>query len=198
MTKPSYPLIHDNTAGNARLPGNNTLSGCYSTCAIATTCSLTTALPLQRMKFTIVAKANKRNKKRIDINAAHTKRGTTNIGFAQHGRNAAYSLGSAFNRTIKKINKNKHVSFAANNNSVHKYINNKQPIMVTYDLEQTDTTSARRIGAKQGFSFCKHRHKRLVSPMEELAMLNTSPNSHSNNFLLKQSRQAYSRTSLFL
>ncbi len=66
------------------------------------------------------------------INTAHTKHGTTSIGFAQRGRNAAYSLGSAFNRTIKKINKNKHVSFATHN-KVHHYINNEQPVMVTYD-----------------------------------------------------------------
>ena len=33
------------------------------------------------------------------INAAHTKHGTTSIGLAQRGRNAAYSLGSAFNCT---------------------------------------------------------------------------------------------------
>jgi hypothetical protein len=68
-----------------------------------------------------LAKADETNKKRMAINAAHTKRGTTSIGLAQRGRNAAYSLGSAFNRTIKKINKNKHVSFATH------------PVMVTYD-----------------------------------------------------------------
>jgi hypothetical protein len=68
-----------------------------------------------------LAKADETNKKRMAINAAHTKRGTTSIGLVQQGRNAAYSLGSAFNRTIKKINKNKHVSF-----STH-------PVMVTYD-----------------------------------------------------------------
>jgi hypothetical protein len=33
---------------------------------------------------------------------------------------------------IKKINKNKHVSFATHN-KVHQYTNNEHPIMVTYD-----------------------------------------------------------------
>ncbi len=66
------------------------------------------------------------------INAAHTKRGTTSIGLAQRGHNAAYSLGSAFNRMIKKINKSEHVSFTTHN-SVHQYIDNEQPIMLTYD-----------------------------------------------------------------
>jgi hypothetical protein len=81
---------------------------------------------------TILAKADDSNKKHMAINNAHTKRSTTSIGYAQRSRNATYSLGSAFNRKIKKINKNKHVSFAKHN-SVHQYINNEQPIMVTYD-----------------------------------------------------------------
>ena len=92
---------------------------------------LNNSITLASDERTIMAKAGKSNKKCMAINAAHTKRGTTNIGFAQGGHNATYSLGSAFNRTIKKINKYKHVSFAATN-SVHIYINNKQPIMVTY------------------------------------------------------------------
>jgi hypothetical protein len=79
-----------------------------------------------------LAKANESNEKRMAINAAHTKCGTTSIGFAQRGCNAAYSLGSAFNHTIKMINKNKHVSFATHN-SVHQYINNEQHIMIMYD-----------------------------------------------------------------
>ena len=66
------------------------------------------------------------------INDAHTKGGTTSIGFAQRGHNATYSLGSPFNWTIKKINRNKHVSFATHN-SINQYIYKEQPIMVTYD-----------------------------------------------------------------
>ena len=79
------------------------------------------SITLAEDERTSLAKADDTNKKRMAINAAHTKRGTTSIGLAQRGRNAAYSLGSAFNRTIKKINKNKHVSFATH------------PVMVTYD-----------------------------------------------------------------
>jgi hypothetical protein len=90
------------------------------------------SITLAEDERTSLAKADESNKKRMAINAAHTKRGTTSIGFAQRGRNAAYSLSSAFNRTIKKINKNKHVSFATHNR-VHKYSSNEQPIMVTYD-----------------------------------------------------------------
>jgi hypothetical protein len=90
------------------------------------------SITLAEDKRTSLAKANNSNKKRTAINTAHIKRGTTSIDFAQRGRNAAYSFGSAFNRTIKVINKNKHVSFATHN-KVHHYINNEQPIMVTYD-----------------------------------------------------------------
>ncbi len=99
------------------------------------------------------------------INAAHTKRGTKNIGLAQRGCNPAYNLGSTFNRTIKKINKNKHVSFTTHN-SVHQYIDNEQPIMLTYDsgadghyISETDRreaglpimrTTTRKVGVANG------------------------------------------------
>jgi hypothetical protein len=88
------------------------------------------SITLAEDKRTSLAKANDSNKKRMAINTAHIKCGTTSIGFAQRGRNVAYGLGSAFNRMIKKINNNKHVSFATHN-KVHHYINNEQPIMVT-------------------------------------------------------------------
>ncbi len=79
-----------------------------------------------------LAKNDTSNKKRAAINTAHTKRGTPSIGFAQWGHNTAYSLGSAFNRRLKKINKNKHVRFATSN-KLHKYTYNDQPIMITYN-----------------------------------------------------------------
>ncbi len=93
---------------------------------------LNDSITLAEDKRTSLAKADESNKQRMAINAAHTKRGTTSIGFTQRGCNAAYSLSSAFNRTIKKINKNKHVSFATHN-KVHQYNSNEQPIMITYD-----------------------------------------------------------------
>ena len=79
------------------------------------------SITLAEDERTSLAKANDSNRKRMAINNAHNNHGTTSIGFAQRGRNAAYSLGSAFNRTINQINKHKHVSFA-----IH-------PVMVTYD-----------------------------------------------------------------
>jgi len=84
------------------------------------------SITLAEDKRTSLVKADDSNRKLMAINDAHNKCGTTSIGFAQRGRNAAYSLGSAFNRTIKKINKNKHVSFVTHNSNEH-------PIMITYD-----------------------------------------------------------------
>ncbi len=86
---------------------------------------LDNSITLAEDKRTSLAKANDNNKKRMAINDAHNKRGTTRIGFPQRGRNAAYSLSSAFNRTIKKLNKDKHVSFATH------------PVMVTYKRDTT-------------------------------------------------------------
>ncbi len=77
---------------------------------------LNNSIILAEGKRTSLAKDDTNNKKCLAINAAHTKRGTPSIGIW----------------TIKKINKNKHVSFATHN-KVHQYTNNEQPIMVTYD-----------------------------------------------------------------
>jgi hypothetical protein len=93
---------------------------------------LNNSITLAEDEWTSLAKDDTNSKKHLAINAAHTKHGTPSIGIAQCGRNAAYSLGYAFNRTIKKINKNKHVSFAKHN-KVHQYTNNEHPIMVMYD-----------------------------------------------------------------
>ena len=94
---------------------------------------LDNCITLTEDKGTSSAKADESNKKRMAINAVHSKRGPTSIGFSQHGCNAAYNLGSAFNRRIKKIKKNKHVSFNTHN-KVHQYSSNEQSIMVTYNF----------------------------------------------------------------
>ena len=57
------------------------------------------SITLAEDEQTSLAKADETNKQRMAINAAHTKHGTPSIGLAQRGHNAAYSLGSAFNRT---------------------------------------------------------------------------------------------------
>ncbi len=93
---------------------------------------LNNSITLAEDERTSLAKNNTSNKKCAAINTAHTKRGTPSIGFAQRGRNTTYSMGSAFNRMLKKVNKDKHVRFNTTN-KVHKYTYNKQPIMITYD-----------------------------------------------------------------
>jgi hypothetical protein len=49
------------------------------------------------------------------IDSAHAQCDQPTIGLTQCGKNTAYCLGSAFNQTTKKLNKNKHVSFAKQN-----------------------------------------------------------------------------------
>jgi hypothetical protein len=59
---------------------------------------------------TAIAKNDTNNAKRIAIDSAHAQRDQPTIWLAQCRQNTAYCLGSAFNRTIKKLNKNKKVS----------------------------------------------------------------------------------------
>jgi hypothetical protein len=82
---------------------------------------------------TAIAKSNFNNAWHMAINSAHTQCSQPTIGLAQRDRNTAYSLGSAFNRTIEKLNRTKHVSFAKQN-EVHLFDVNIIPsIMLTYD-----------------------------------------------------------------
>jgi hypothetical protein len=133
---------------------------------------LDNSITLAEDKWTSLAKADNSNKKHMAINDAHTKRGTTSIGFSQRGRNAAYSLGSAFNWTIENINKNKHVSFATHNN-VHQYINNGQPIMVTYDSGADGHYISKKDWRQAGLPILQTLTQRLESPIEAHAKLNT-------------------------
>jgi hypothetical protein len=68
------------------------------------------------------------------INSAHAQHDQPTIRLIQCSQNTAYHrLGSAFNRTIKKLNKNKHVSFAKQN-EVHLFDATSTPrIMPTYN-----------------------------------------------------------------
>jgi hypothetical protein len=85
-------------------------------------------------KCTAIAKSNTNNNaKSVAINAAQAQCGQPTIGLAQRSCNRAYHLGSAFNWTIKKLNRNKQVSFAKQN-KVHLFDATTTPnIMLTYD-----------------------------------------------------------------
>jgi hypothetical protein len=82
---------------------------------------------------TAIAKNNTNNAKRVAIDSASAQCNQPTIGFAQRGQNTASCLGSVFNRTIKKLTKLKHVSFATQN-KVHLFNATSTPsIMLTYD-----------------------------------------------------------------
>jgi hypothetical protein len=98
-----------------------------------TICSLTTASPKPRMNAQPSPRVTANNAKRAAIDSTHAQCDQPTIGLAQRGQNTAYCLGSTFNRTIKKLNKNIHVSFAKQN-KVHLFDAKSTPsIMLTYD-----------------------------------------------------------------
>ncbi len=94
---------------------------------------LDNSIPHTKDKCTTIAKGNTNNATRVAINSAHAQREQPTMGLTQCGPNMAYRLGSAFNWTIKKLNRNKHVNFAKQN-EVHLYDTTATPsIMLTYD-----------------------------------------------------------------
>jgi NACalpha-BTF3-like transcription factor len=66
----------------------------------------------------------------------------------QQGRNMIHSVGSAFNRTLKSINKAKHVRFKVNNSI--RIIKNPNVVMMTYDSGADRTYISERDRAKAG------------------------------------------------
>jgi hypothetical protein len=58
-----------------------------------------------------MAEEDKTNARRVAIDSAHTQRGKPNVGLMQQGRSMFHNVGSAFNCTLKSINKAKHVRF---------------------------------------------------------------------------------------
>ncbi len=118
-TKPSYPQAHESTAGSKKLPGASTPNKHYSAYSKVTVCSLTTVSPKPRMNARPSPKNNTNNAKRVAIDSAHAQCNQPTIKLAQRGQNTAYHLGSAFNQTIKKLTKQKHVCFTKQN-KVHK------------------------------------------------------------------------------
>jgi hypothetical protein len=82
---------------------------------------------------TAIAKSNTNNAKHVAVYSAHAQHSQPTIRLAQRGRNTAYRLGSAFNWTIKKLNRNKHISFAKQN-KVHLFNATTTPsVMLSYN-----------------------------------------------------------------
>jgi hypothetical protein len=179
------------------MPGNNTLSRCSGDCGDSDDLFLNNSITLAEDEWTSLAKNNTSNKKRAAIDTAHTKCGTPSIGFAQRGCNAAYSLGSAFNRALKKINKNKHVRFATSN-KVHKYTCNEQPIMITYNSGADGHYISKKDQRKAGLPILRPSTQKVGVANGGTSMQNMSANSRSDNSPLNQGRQTHSKTSLIL
>ncbi len=94
---------------------------------------LNNSITITEDKHTNLAKNDNSNAKRKAINSSHVRQDKPSIGLVQQGRNLVYSMSSAFNQTIKKLNKTKqHVSFATHN-TVRLYKDHEEPLMITYD-----------------------------------------------------------------
>ncbi len=66
---------------------------------------LDNSITISEDKCTNLAKNNDSKTKCKAINSSHVRQDKPSIGLAQHGRNLVYSMSSAFNWTIKKLNK---------------------------------------------------------------------------------------------
>jgi hypothetical protein len=80
---------------------------------------------------TMIAKENKTNAQRLAIDDAHDYRTKPTVGLWQYGRNITYKIKSAFNRTLKSINKTKHVRFSPQHKV--RLIKDNSVVMITYN-----------------------------------------------------------------
>jgi hypothetical protein len=133
-------------------------------------------------KRTAIAKSNTNNAKHVAIDSTHAQCNQLTIKLAQCGRNMTYRFGSVFNQTLKKLNRNKHVSIAKQN-KVHLFDATTTPSIRHMTLEPMDTTSVNKTNAKQASLFCDHLHSRLGLPMGAQATKNMLPNSPFANYL---------------
>jgi hypothetical protein len=93
---------------------------------------LNNSITITEDKCTNLAKNDDSNAKRKAINSSHVRQDKPSIGLVQRRRNLVYSMSSAFNQTIKKLNKTKqHVSFATHN-TVRLCKDHKEHLMITY------------------------------------------------------------------
>jgi hypothetical protein len=111
---------------------------------------LDNSITITEDEHTGLAKKNNSNAKRKAIDSSHVRQDKPSIGLAQQGHNLVYSMSSAFNRTIKKLNKTKqHVSFATHN-TVQLYKDHEEPLMITYDSGSDDNYLSKKDCVKAG------------------------------------------------
>jgi hypothetical protein len=109
--------------------------------------------------------------------------------------NTAYCLGSAFNQTIKKLNKNIHVSFAKQH-KVHLFDAMSTPsIMLTYDSGADGHYVSKHDQHKASLPILRPSTWQVGVANGAQAMPNTSPSSPFINYLHNQDKQTHSRTS---
>jgi hypothetical protein len=97
-----------------KMPDASTSNKHYGGYAKVTICSLTTTSPKHRMSAQPLPRMTPTMQSAWQsIPPTHNNQLT--IWLAQRRGNTAYRLGSIFNQTIKKLNKNKYVSFAKQN-----------------------------------------------------------------------------------
>ena len=80
---------------------------------------------------TPIAKENKTNAKRLAIDNAHDYWTKLTVGIWQYGCNITNKIKSAFNQTLKSINKTKQVQFSPQHNK--QLGKDKSIVMITYD-----------------------------------------------------------------
>jgi hypothetical protein len=77
----------------------------------------------------------------------------------QQGRNMIHSVGSAFNCTLKSINKAKHVRFKLTNNI--RTIKDPNVVMITYDSGADGTYLSERDRVKAGLPILRQSSKKV-------------------------------------
>ena len=80
---------------------------------------------------TKIANKNRTNARRLAIDDAHDYLTKPTVGMWQYGCNIANRIKSAFNQTLKSINKMKQVRFSPQHNV--RIINDNNVVMITYD-----------------------------------------------------------------
>jgi hypothetical protein len=150
---------------------------------------LNNSITITEDERTNLAKNNNSNAKRKAIDSSHVRQDKPSIGHAQCRCNLVYSMSSAFNRRIKKLNKTKqHVSFATHN-TVCLYKDHKKPLMITYDSGSDGNYLSKKDCIKAGLLILQ-----LSTCMVGVANRGTSQAQHATRLpfhkLSAQARQA--------
>ena len=118
-----------------------------------------TKITLAEDKQTVMAKEDTSNAQHEAIDSAHVQQDKPRVGLMQQERNMIHSVGSAFNRTLKSINKAKHVQFKLTNNICT--IKDPSVVMITYDSRADGTYLSKRDRVKAGLPILRQSSKKV-------------------------------------